>query len=515
MDARPLKVFLCHTSADKPAVRDLYKRLVADGVDAWLDAESLIPGQNWWEEIQKAIRASDVVIVCLSEKSVNKEGVVQKEIKSALDVADEKPEETIFIIPARLEECKTPDRLSLYHWVDLYEEDGYQKLMRALRLRAGKIGAVLQSKKDWLNGFTAPVKKPAYKKPELAVKKPVSQPESPMPDAVKQSLRKFKTQATAATVGAVVIFLVISLAIFGLPWKQWFAAAPSVATATNTITFPPSQPTLTETSSILTFTSALSTETKTSTLAPTTTFLEEQIIDDKGITMRLVPVGTFMMGIKDGTDNPIHEIYLDSYYMDIYEVTNAAYKKCVDSGVCKLPSDTKYDSSTYTSKYGDPNYEQHPVVYVDWEMAKKYCEWRNARLPTEAEWEKAARGTDGRTYPWGEDVSCDKANAFSGSYCVGDTTPVGSYESGKSPYGMYDMAGNVLELVSDWFSETYYQNSPSSNPLGPDTGQYRVLRGGSWNVLDGRDFRSADRYYNDEPDGVGINIGFRCARSAP
>jgi hypothetical protein len=145
---RPLKVFLCHASADKPAVRDLYKRLVADGVDAWLDAESLIPGQNWWEEIQKAIRASDVVIVCLSEKSVNKEGVVQKEIKSALDVADEKPEGTIFIIPARLEECQTPYRLSLYHWVDLFEENGYQKMMRALRLRADKIGAVLQIKKS-------------------------------------------------------------------------------------------------------------------------------------------------------------------------------------------------------------------------------------------------------------------------------------------------------------------------------------------------------------------------------
>ncbi len=117
---RPLKVFLCHASADKPAVRDLYKRLTADGVDAWLDAENLFAGQNWQVEIPKAIRESDVVIVCLSEKSINKEGYVQKEIKFALDVADEKPEGTIFIVPARLEECIVPDRLSMYHWVDLF-----------------------------------------------------------------------------------------------------------------------------------------------------------------------------------------------------------------------------------------------------------------------------------------------------------------------------------------------------------------------------------------------------------
>jgi hypothetical protein len=142
-DKRPLKVFLCHASADKLAVRDLYKRLTADGVDAWLDVESLIPGQNWQVEIPKAIRASDVVIVCLSEKSVNKEGYVQKEIKFALDIADEKPEGTIFVVPARLEGCEVPDRLSMYHWVDLFEENGYEMLMRALRARADKIGATV------------------------------------------------------------------------------------------------------------------------------------------------------------------------------------------------------------------------------------------------------------------------------------------------------------------------------------------------------------------------------------
>lgn len=139
---RPLKVFLCHSSSDKPEVRRWYKRLIADGVDAWLDVESLLPGQKWKEEIPKAIRNSDIVLVFLSKDSISKEGYVQKEIKDALDVADEKPEETIFIIPARLEECEVPQRLADYHWVDLYDE-GYGKLIQALVIRAKTIDATL------------------------------------------------------------------------------------------------------------------------------------------------------------------------------------------------------------------------------------------------------------------------------------------------------------------------------------------------------------------------------------
>ncbi|MBL8088942.1 MAG: PD40 domain-containing protein [Anaerolineales bacterium] len=131
-------------------MRDLYKRLTADGVDAWLDAENLIAGQNWQVEIPKAIRESDVVIVCLSEKSINREGYVQKEIKFALDVADEKPEGTIFIIPVRLEECEVPNRLSIYHWVDLFEDDGYKKIMLALNEKAKRIEADFNLQKEYV-----------------------------------------------------------------------------------------------------------------------------------------------------------------------------------------------------------------------------------------------------------------------------------------------------------------------------------------------------------------------------
>jgi outer membrane protein assembly factor BamD (BamD/ComL family) len=139
-----LKVFLCHASGDKPQVRVLYKRLVAEGVDAWLDQEKLLPGQDWRVEIPRAVRESDVVVICLSNKSITKEGYVQKEIKFALDVAEEKPEGSIFLIPARLEECSVPEQMSRWQWVDLYDDNGFLKLLRSLKLRAAKVGAVIE-----------------------------------------------------------------------------------------------------------------------------------------------------------------------------------------------------------------------------------------------------------------------------------------------------------------------------------------------------------------------------------
>jgi outer membrane protein assembly factor BamD (BamD/ComL family) len=140
----PLKVFLCHASGDKPQVRVLYKRLVAEGVDAWLDQEKLLPGQDWRVEIPRAVKEADVVVICLSNKSITKEGYVQKEIKFALDIAEEKLEGSIFLIPARLEDCPVPDQMSRWQWVDLFEENGFIRLLRSLKLRADKVGAVIQ-----------------------------------------------------------------------------------------------------------------------------------------------------------------------------------------------------------------------------------------------------------------------------------------------------------------------------------------------------------------------------------
>jgi len=242
-------------------------------------------------------------------------------------------------------------------------------------------------------------------------------------------------------------------------------------------------------------------------LTPLVTPLYTEIIDANGVEMVLIPAGTFTMGSNKGDvdEKPVHEVDLSAFYLDKYEVTNTLYKACVDAGVCQQPTDIS--SPTRSSYYGNPEFDDHPVIYVNWNMAKAYCEWRGARLPTEAEWEKAARGVDKRTYPWGEGISCSQANYRD---CVGDTKVVGSFQEGASPYGAYDLAGNVWEWVMDWYSEGYYSISTGTNPHGPDSGTYRIVRGGAWD-FPGQYVSSTDRFWGT-PQSASANFGFRCAR---
>ena len=211
-----------------------------------------------------------------------------------------------------------------------------------------------------------------------------------------------------------------------------------------------------------------------------------------------VPAGEFEMGSVDDGIGDVHTVYLDAFWIDQTEVTNAMYVECVSAGACEEP----YSSESYTrnSYYGNSEYDDYPVIYIDWFSAEAYCEWAGQRLPTEAEWEKAARGTDGRSYPWGEGVDCNLANY---KECIGDTSPVGSYPDGASPYGALDMAGNVWE----WTSTIYEPSSHDAN----DGREYRVLRGGAW-AYDDFPVRSASRYWAN-PNGAYEVHGFRCATS--
>ncbi len=241
--------------------------------------------------------------------------------------------------------------------------------------------------------------------------------------------------------------------------------------------------------------------------------------------MVYVPAGEFMMGGDDGhsDEQPIHAVYLDEYWIDQTEVTNGMYAQCVADGDCRLPEVSK--SYTRDSYYGNSAFDDYPVIEVSSDDAVAYCEWADGRLPTEAEWEKAASWDDdaqqAQVYPWGDDFDgtqlnfCDSNCSFDhkdGTVDDGyeDTAPVGSYPDGVSPYGALDMAGNVWEWVNDFYDADYYEQQVYDNPTGPSDGSRMVLRGGSWGNVDSY-VRAAIRGYYDPAERSDF-LGFRCAQ---
>jgi formylglycine-generating enzyme required for sulfatase activity len=234
-----------------------------------------------------------------------------------------------------------------------------------------------------------------------------------------------------------------------------------------------------------------------------------------------VPAGNFTMGWEGGKldEQPEHKVYLDAFWIDQTEITVGQYRMCVDAGVCGHPKQgvhhMRNSSEMRRSYYDNEGYFDYPVIFVNWSQAKTYCEWAGRRLPTEAEWEKAARGTDGRLYPWGNEEPNPSLLNFDGN--IGDTTRVGSYPAGASPYGALDMAGNVWEWVQDWYDAEYYRDSPKRNPTGPENGLFFIERGGSFKKSE-RPVRATYRHWYIPPL-VGNHVvshsydGFRCAAS--
>ncbi len=249
-----------------------------------------------------------------------------------------------------------------------------------------------------------------------------------------------------------------------------------------------------------------------------------------GARLLYIPAGEFEMGSNDGysDERPVHMMYLDAYWMYETEVTNTQFAHFVAAtghrtdaeqvGSSDVFSGNQWNIVTgaYWERPAGPSstlngLEDHPVIHVSWNDAVAYCVWAGVRLPTEAEWEKAARGTDGRTYPWGNTWNSRNANSGEAGDGYEQTAPVGSFPGGASPYGLQDMAGNVWEWVSDWYSSGYNSNSPASNPQGPNNGEYRVLRGGSW--LDIEDLLRSAYRYSYSPAFSFNYFGFRCASS--
>lgn len=375
------RVFLCHASEDKPQVIELYHQLKKAGYNPWLDKEDLLPGQSWRQEIEKIVRDPfNLVLVCLSHKSTTKRGVVQQEIKWALDVLDQMPEDAIYLIPARLEACQVPDRLSNLHWVDLFEPDGFVKLKQALDF-------------------------------EIDKRKPPFEPE-----------------------------------------------------------------------------------------------------------MVLIPAGEFLMGSNPNLDNntrpneqPQHRLYLPDYFMARTPVTNTQYAVFVQAA--KYPPPDSWPDGQFPEERPD-----HPVVKVSWMDALAYCQWltqatgRTYRLPCEAEWEKAARGNDGRIYPWGNEWDQQRCNSKKDRKSSPNTTPVGSYPDGASPYGLLDMAGNVAEWCATIVGKLYPYDTgeDESSIVYLRQGGNRVLRGGSWGD-DPDEVRCAARLVFTPyiPGGTSSHNGFR------
>ena len=484
--SRPVRVFLSHAKSDAEHVTGLTAALHQEKVKVRPDKKNSDPGENWQDRISKDVQHSDAVIVCLTKSSVAKNGTLQPEIKLALEVAHE---HSILIILARLHECKIPQELSTIKYIDLFEEGGYLKLRSLLTSRAKQINA------------NPPLTGAFFIAPQIAEKNPTSMRYVPLV--------------------AIFFMALLVILLFYSPLRLKLAGATPTQEISATDTFVATEPRA----------SAINPD------KPKLTALSGTKIDRTGTEMVLVASGEFTMGDKAEEmleeckkyrsncslgqftfSEPSKTIFLESFYIDKYEVTNSAYQKCVDAKFCQPPQKTS--SNTRAEYYGTTKYASYPVIYVDWNMAKTYCEWRNARLPTEAEWEKAARGINGFLFPWGNEFGgvranfCDK-NCPLGSANINsvdgysDTAPVNALANGKNNYDVFNLAGNIWE----WISSLY-----KGYPYDPDDGRedlqapgVRVVRGGSWRDDINRLFSIARSGY--DPSVANDSIGFRCAKS--
>jgi formylglycine-generating enzyme required for sulfatase activity len=452
------QVFISYSRRDLAFAEQLADDLKNTGFDVWYDLSGIGGGARWRVEIENALRESQYVIIVLSPDSVTSEWV-EREFLFASNLKRK-------IIPLLYRRCDLPLSYVNLNYVDVQGENyaqNFNVLLRALDIDT--TSSILPS---------------------------------PLPKRSSRGTSRTRNIALAG-VGILIVFVLIAspfikgMLVPGpsptIPMETMQEMTASIPTST---TLEPNLPPAEEV-------------TSTVTSSPTEIY---------GIAgMVLVPEGIFTMGDnnRDVGEGPAHSVYLDAYYIDRYEVTNEQYMDCVDEKKCDWPANIS--SKTRPGYYGNPEFGDFPVIYVSWDMARAFCTWRGVRLPTEAEWEKAARGVDSRSYPWGEtDVDCSRANY---NACGGDTVEVGSYESGKSPYEMYDMAGNVWEWVADWYQEDYYAtlgNNPS-NPPGPAAGSERVIRGGSWtntpNTISTTIRNSSD------PSKIYNIVGFRCAMDAP
>ena len=475
------KIFISYSRKDLVFAEKLAHDLIELGYDVWYDLSKIEGGDRWSQEIEDGINGSEIFAIVVTPSSMDS-AWVEKEYHFA-------SRRGMKIVPLVRELCELPIWLLNIQYIDIvgvnYERN-FKQILDACEnygRRSDDVSSLTLSKNTWV------------------------------PKIVLYVL----TTIIAVVLAGLLLIPSSPISLFP-PTPTNTATPTSTATPTQTATSTPTMtmtPTATNTPTQTPSPTATPVEGEASPIAAPT--LATELTDASGAEMLLVGEGVFLMGSDsgDGDQIPAHIANLSDFYIDKYEVSNLNYQACVADGGCELPKNTRY--------YILPMYSNHPVVYTTWEMADAYCEWREARLLNEAEWEKAARGTGSRNYPWGtlfmRDASnyCEQNCSYSWADPKGNdgyamTAPVGNYEAGVSPYGAYDMAGNVTEWVSDWYAADYYENSIRTDPLGPESGLYRVLRGGSW-FNKATDLRAYKRSFL-RPN-VGYNYtGFRCAISA-
>jgi formylglycine-generating enzyme required for sulfatase activity len=484
-------VFISYSSKDKTVADAVCGTLESRNIRCWIAPRDVLAGRPFAASLLSAIRESRVFVLVLSEDS-NKSAHVLREVSEAVDSG-------IPIIPFRIADIELSEEMYYYiksiHWLNAIKPP----LQRHLIKLADTVQALLS----------------------------VDQGQPSIP--VASSLEATTTTPVVLPVRLLVISVFILLAV-ALIWmfvrKTLSSSTTDVAdqniseergpTSTGTI-LPITQVENQSTSEAQNPTLIASTTPEPTLLAGSL----DQFRDDFGIPMVLIPSGEFQMGSEWGDINerPVHSVYLDAYYLDVYEVTNELFARFLnDVGIQEESVEAWLDAGRTIFQSGsgwvtDSHYADHPVVMVSWYGARAFCEWRGARLPTEAEWEKAARGgMEGMLYPWGDDMPVHTLGMESGAQFGdrGDTTvPVGSFD--HNGYGLYDMAGNVYELVADWYVADYYFNSPYENPTGPAISDSRVIRGGSW-TTDAYGLRVSSRWWV-YPYSKFTNYGFRCVRS--
>jgi formylglycine-generating enzyme required for sulfatase activity len=483
-DKRPLRVFLCHSSGDKPAVRELYQKLAAEGwIEPWLDEEKLSLGQHWATAIEEAIDSADIVIIFLSSHSVHKEGFVQRELNYAWELSLEKPREAIFLIPFRLDDCEPPRYLRSRQWGDYFGEkkgNTYATLLKSLKQRHEQKLRLEAEEQARLVEFG---RKQAEEKARLEAEE-LEQKE--LEERIQKEAREKVRREMEERLR-----------------KEAEERARKEFEAEKRVAKPPAEP-------------------RVKTLQPSNVQPSNRQTWG-GIKFVRIPAGKFLMGSKKenalayDAEQPQHTVDIPyDYWMARFPVTNEQYAAFVGKG--------KHPVSDWQKK------KDHPVNYALWNDVVKYCNWLNGllagklprglilRLPTEAEWEKAARGSplllgegrggDAHEWPWGNEFDKNKCNSYEGG--KGGTTPVGAYSpQGDSPFGCADMVGNVWEWTHSQFKSYPYKADDGRED--EQISGMRVLRGGSWYSL--RDLARCAVRGRLVPDGFDGYIGFRLVLS--